>query len=627
MSLNSKLVGVYASCGDMRSAKRIFENAPNPNVFAFNWMISALAYNGFYEEAIGYFSLIQESRNFPNNYTFSVALKACVGLMDEYTGKQVHAMINKMGFDSDVSVANALIDVYCKYGNMGHARRVFDMTPNRDVASWTSIICGYFNAGNIEQSHVLFEQMKLEGLEPNDFTWNAMIAGYARKGDSERAFTLFSRMIREGLIPDSVTWNAIISGFVQSQKTAEAVKLFRDMLIAGIKPNHVTVTGLLPACGLIGSIQRGKEIHGLIYRMELYFNVFVASALIDMYSKCGSVKDAWNVFDRIPVKNVASWNAMIGCYGKHGMFNSSVQLFEEMQDEGLQANQVTLICVISACRHGGLVEKGLKIFRSMRETYGVEVSKEHYACIVDLLCRSGRMEEAYALVKEMPMEVTDSIIGAFFNGCKIHERRDLATKMAEDILTMELKRPAGFVTLSNIFAADGEWEDVENIHTNGAYGGPTESFASCMSFSLLGFTTMGRGRGKGKKLTVSNHEDPGSGEEEKIPIQKRRGRPQKPLKDEIDEEEEAEKMEEEDSEITKNGVSSKEMKSSTAAENGKKRKRNLQAKEKQDTIKEENGVGTRSSTNDLSKSNGFRHNGSRRKSKPRRAAEAGVECK
>ncbi|CAK9153072.1 unnamed protein product [Ilex paraguariensis] len=371
LSLKSRLVGVYASCADLISAELIFQETQNANVFALNWMISAMAFNGYYEQAIG--------------------------------------------------------------------------------------------VGMIEQSLVLFDAMKLEGLRPNDFTWNALIAGYARKGLCDGAFALFSRMSEEGLPPDLVTWNAMISGLVQGQCAVEALEVFRDMLIAGIKPNHVTVTGLLPACALMNSIQIGKEIHGLIYRMVLYMNVFVTSALIDIYSKCGSVKDARNVFNEIPIKNVASWNAMIGCYGKHGLVDCAIQLFETMQDREMQANQVTLICVLSACSHGGLVEKGLTIFRCMREMYGIEASKEHYACVVDLLCRSGRVDDAYSFVKEMPIRVTDSIIGAFFNGCKVHNRRYLAEKIAEDILRMKLNRPGGLVTLSNIHASEGEWEEVENV--------------------------------------------------------------------------------------------------------------------------------------------------------------------
>ena len=463
LSMSSKLVGMYASCGDLQSARLVLERTQNPNVFAFNWMVSALAFHGYHEEAIGYFSLMQELGIVANKFTFSIVLKQCVGLMDFNKGREVHCVISRTGLGNVVSVANSLIDMYCKCGHVGYGRKVFDGMIERDVVSWTSMICGYCNIGTLEEALVLFERMKVEGLEPNDFTWNVMIAGYARDGDCNGAFVLFSRMVREGLVPDLVTWNAMISGFTQSLKAVEAWRLFQDMLVAGIKPNQVTVTGLLPACGLMGSIHRGKELHGLIYRMGFDMNVFVATALIDVYSKCGTVKDAWDVFDRIPIKNVASWNAMIGCYGKHGLVDSSIQLFERMQAEGMQANHITLISVLSACSHGGLVEKGLTIFRSMKEKYGVEISQEHYSCVLDLLCRSGRMVEAYELFKEMPIEVTDSIVGAFFNGCKIHGRRDLAKRMAEDILRMELKRPGGFVTLSNIYAADGEWEEVENI--------------------------------------------------------------------------------------------------------------------------------------------------------------------
>ena len=463
LSMSSKLVGMYASCGDLQSARLVLERTQNPNVFAFNWMVSALAFHGYHEEAIGYFSLMQELGIVANKFTFSIVLKQCVGLMDFNKGREVHCVISRTGFGNVVSVANSMIDMYCKCGHVGYGRKVFDGMIERDVVSWTSMICGYCNIGTLEEALVLFERMKVEGLEPNDFTWNVMIAGYARDGDCNGAFVLFSRMVREGLVPDLVTWNAMISGFTQSLKAVEAWRLFQDMMVAGIKPNQVTVTGLLPACGLMGSIHRGKELHGLIYRMGFDMNVFVATALIDVYSKCGTVKDAWDVFDRIPIKNVASWNAMIGCYGKHGLVDSSIQLFERMQAEGMQANHITLISVLSACSHGGLVEKGLTIFRSMKEKYGVEISQEHYSRVLDLLCRSGRMVEAYELFKEMPIEVTDSIVGAFFNGCKIHGRRDLAKLMAEDILRMELKRPGGFVTLSNIYAADGEWEEVENI--------------------------------------------------------------------------------------------------------------------------------------------------------------------
>ncbi|KAG8389066.1 hypothetical protein BUALT_Bualt02G0190600 [Buddleja alternifolia] len=427
-SLSSKLIGAYACCGDLTSSKLLFQDTPNPNVFAFNWMILTLTFSGFHEEAMGYFSLFQKSKinnSSPNKYTFSIILKCCVGLMDVDLGRQVHGMIAKLGFETDVSVCNALIDMYGKCGEICNAREVFDKMLGRDVVSWTTMI------------------------------W------YARTGDCDGAFEYFSRMAKEGLTADLVTWNAMISGFVQSERAIEALELFRDMLIARIKPNQVTVTGLLPVCGMIGSIGKGREIHGVIYRTGLDINFFVASALIDMYSKCGSVEEARNVFNTIRTKNAASWNAMIGCYGKHGMVNSAIKLFEKMINEEIQPNEVTLISVLYACSHGGLVEKGLDIFRSI-DSYGIKANKEHYSCLIDLLCRYGRMDEAYDIVKHIGIEVTDSSIGAFLNGCKIHERRDLAEKISEH-LRMELKRPGGFVTLSNIYSSEGKWGGVQDV--------------------------------------------------------------------------------------------------------------------------------------------------------------------
>ncbi|KNA15703.1 hypothetical protein SOVF_095840 [Spinacia oleracea] len=463
MSLDAKILGVYASCGNLRYAHQLFDKMPNPNVFAFNWMISVMSFHGNYQEAIGYFSLMQKMGTLPNKYTLSFVLKSCVGLLDLNKGRGVHAVMNKMGFECDALVCNALVDMYCKCGNTQYARRLFDRMSSKDIASWTSMISGYCNTGKLNEAIALFEQMKLEGFEPNDFTWNAIITGYAQSGDRDGALELFSRMNREGLCCDLITWNALISGFSRSKHPFEALKLFREMLIAGIRPNHVTVTGLLPVCGLIGSPQRGRELHGLICRLSLEVNVYVASALIDMYSKSGSVKAAKNVFEGTLVRNVALWNVIIGCLGKNGVVFESLRLFEEMQEQGFQPNEVTLVCVLSACSHGGLVEKAMEIFRSMKEKYQVEANKEHYACVVDLLSRAGEVEEAYELIKRMPMEATESIFGAFFNGCNIHGRRDLAEKMADSLLKAAWKKPGALVTLSNIHAAGEEWQGVQNV--------------------------------------------------------------------------------------------------------------------------------------------------------------------
>ncbi|MCL7040913.1 hypothetical protein MKW94_009656 [Papaver nudicaule] len=462
-SLSSKLVGAYAGCGDVSSAAKVFESIQKASVFAWNWMISASAFQGDCENALKYFCRMQKAEVFPNKFTFSYVLKACVGLMDIRKGRELHCMINKTGFDLEVSVMNSLIDMYSKCGELEIARKLFDEMRYKDVTSWTLMICGYSHKGELEKSLKLFKQMKLQGFVPNEFTWNAVITGFAQNEYCDKAFELFREMKAEGINPDLVTWNSVISGFARNHQSEVALMLFRDMLVLGPHPNSVTIAGLLPACGFTGSLRAGKAIHGLIHRKKLGMDIFMVTALIDMYSKGGSVNYALNVFNQTPKGNVAAWNAMIGCYGKHGMVAAAIKLFERMQEENVQANQVTFTSILSACSHGGLVEKGLEIFLHMKEKCRVGLSQEHLACMIDILGRSGRLTEAYQLVKGMGEEVNESIIGAFLNGCRIHGRSDLAKGLAEDILGMDLKNAGGFVTLSNICAANGEWELVENV--------------------------------------------------------------------------------------------------------------------------------------------------------------------
>ncbi|RAL37894.1 hypothetical protein DM860_000588 [Cuscuta australis] len=463
LALNSKLVGVYASCGDLVSAEFIFQRTHNPNIFAFNWMISALTFNGYPKKAIGYLSLLLESGTIMNNYTISIILKACLGLKDLRKGKGVHCMLYRLGFQVDLPIGNALLDMYGKLGNMHYARSLFTAMSMRDVATWTSMLYGYSSMGNIEECLNLFERMRHGGLKPNEFTWNVIISACSRRGDSDAAFLLLSKMSKEGLECDLVTWNAMISGFVQSHRYDAAFALFQEMLAAGQNPNETTFTSLLTMCGLIGAVKIGKEIHGSIYRTRININAFVSSALVDMYAKCGSVNDSWNAFITAPVKNSASWNSLIGCYGKHGMVDHAIKLFEKMQYEGIQATELTFTSLLSACSHNGLVKKGLEIFRSMDVLYGIPAKKEHYACIVDLLCRFGWMDEAYNTIIQMPIEVTESILGSFFNGCKVHERKDLVDMLSTKIPKMELRVPGSTVTLSNVYAAQGEWEKVETM--------------------------------------------------------------------------------------------------------------------------------------------------------------------
>ncbi|KAJ6836162.1 pentatricopeptide repeat-containing protein, mitochondrial [Iris pallida] len=461
--LYSKLVALYASCGDGESSALLFRALHKPTAFAWNWIILASAFRGDHSRALRSFAQMLRGVTGvrPNERSFAYALKACVGLLDIKRGKELHCVATASGLEPDVSVANALIDMYCKCGVGGGvglelARRLFDKMPERSVVTWTCMISGYSCAGNLEDAWVLFESMKCAGIVPNGFTWNAMIAGYARNPEFGSVFRLLKEMKDEGLEPDLVSWNAVVAGLSRNGRSSEALGLLGEMIATGIRPNAVTITGLLPACGKIGSLQKCKEVHGLIYRAELHANVFTETALVDVYSKCGSPGHARRVFDRMEVKNATTYNAMISCHGKHGEIEESIELFDRMRREGFGVDEVTYTCLLSACRHVGLVDKGLEIFGSKMKDSEVEPGREHYTCIVDLLCHAGRLEEAYELVKKIP--VRDSVVGAFVAGCRVHGRSDMA-----EIAAKELGGPAGAVLLSNIYAEGGRWERVEGV--------------------------------------------------------------------------------------------------------------------------------------------------------------------
>ncbi|XP_031489050.1 pentatricopeptide repeat-containing protein At5g59600-like [Nymphaea colorata] len=463
--LASKLVGMYACCGCVQHAELVFERIRSPSVFAWNWMILGCAFHGECRDALGWFSMMQKADVFPNKYTFPSVLKAVIGVMDVEKGKQLHCSIMTRGFECIVSVANALVDMYAKCRDLYSARRVFDEMPQRDVATWTIIVCGYAQAGLLHESGQLFDRMKREGAEPNEFTWNAMVAAHAENGDCGEALDFFNRMKKEGVAPDVVTWNAMIVGFNRNGMGALALKLLREMVSLGLKLNAITAASVLPACGAMGMLCSGKQLHCVIYRQGLDRNIHVGTALIDMYAKCGRLSEARKVFDQLPAKTVACWNAMIGCYGKHGRVEDSLMLFEQMLKAGLEPSQVTFTNLLSSCSHCGLVDEGLKVFRLMRDNCDIEINPEHYACIVDLLCRAGKLTEACELVMSMPMQVTESVMGAFLGGCRIHGRNDLAEKLVKEVVG-EMgtgKAAAGFVTMSNMHAAAGKWEEVEDV--------------------------------------------------------------------------------------------------------------------------------------------------------------------
>eukprot|EP01018_Ginkgo_biloba_P018893 Gb_18914 [translate_table: standard] len=428
--LGTKLVNMYAICGRFFDARLAFEKLPLRNSFSWNALITGYVLHGYFEEALTLYYQMQRGGIQPDNLTFPFILKACGSLTDLQRGKDIHDCLIRNGFESNVFVGSALVDMYAKCGEIESARQVFDKMSERNVVSWNTMIAGYVQNGNCNEAMKLFRQMEGTGEKPNFISWTAIIAGCAQNGYA-----------------------------------AEALGLFYQMQLAGIKPNSVTIASVLPACGRVAALQQGKEIHDHTIRNGLETNILVGNALMDMYAKCGCLEFAHHVFDKMSERDVISWNAMIVGYGMHGHGEEALTIFQQMQQAGMKPNRVTFISVLSACSHAGLVDEGWKYFDSMSQDYSITPKAEHYACMVDLLSRAGQLDKAHDFIKTMPLEPSPSVFGALLGACRIHCNIDLGERVAQRLFELEPDNSGNYILLSNMYAEAGRWNDVAKVRT------------------------------------------------------------------------------------------------------------------------------------------------------------------
>lgn len=314
---------------------------------------------------------------------------------------------------------------------------------------------------DIHIARKMFDEMS----EKNVISWTAMISGYTRHGDIESAMSLFENMPER----DVPSWNSVIAGCTQNGLFSEAISLFKRMIFLAqegqsrdIRPNHISVVCALSACGHSGMLQLGKWIHGYVYRNGLGPDSFILNALVDMYGKCGNLKEAKRLFDMTSQKGLTSWNSMINCYALHGQSKNAIDVFEEMIhcNNEIRPDEVTFVGLLNACTHGGLVEKGIAFFDTMAKDYGIQPQIEHYGCLVDLLGRAGQFDEAMNVVGGMRIEADEVIWGSLLNGCKIYGRTDLAEFAVKKLIEIDPINGGSDSLLANIYGEMGNWDEV-----------------------------------------------------------------------------------------------------------------------------------------------------------------------
>ncbi|XP_062017175.1 pentatricopeptide repeat-containing protein At5g08305 [Rosa rugosa] len=426
-SFTSEIISFSAlsDSGNIDYSYRVLAQLPTPTVFDWNAVIRGYSKSKNPNRSISVFLKMLRHGASPDYLTYPFLAKASSRLLKRELGVAVHGHIVKAGFESDRFISNSLIHMYATCRDIAYARKVFDEIPVRNSVSWNSMLDGYAKCGDVVSAREVFEMMP------------------------ER---------------DVVSWSSLIDGYVKDGEYGEALKVFERMRVMGPKANEVTMVSVLCACAHLGALEQGRTMHCYMMENKLPLTLVLQTALVDMYAKCGAVEEALHVFRGVSLKqsDVLIWNAMIGGLATHGLVQQSLEYFREMQMIGIVPDEITYLCLLSACAHGGLVKEAWSFFECIGNN-GMTPKSEHYACMVDVLARRGEVEEAYRFICRMPSDPTPSMLGALLNGCTNHGKLGLAEVVGRRLIEIQPNHDGRYVGLSNVYAVSKRWDDARSL--------------------------------------------------------------------------------------------------------------------------------------------------------------------
>ncbi|XVE73554.1 hypothetical protein DITRI_Ditri11bG0127900 [Diplodiscus trichospermus] len=487
------MIDMFAKCGSLSEARQIFEGIREKDLACWSALICGNIQSGEWFEALSLFKRMRLEELRPDSVIMAAILPACGRLEDMNMGMTLQGYAIRCGFERDLYVSNALMDMYCKCGASHFAYSLFCNTDNKDVVSWSTLIAGYSQNCQYHESLQLFLMM-----EDTEIRMNAIIAasvlpvlstlkllkhgkemhGYILRQGFESDFVVGAALIEMYANCKSMTkaehifrilsdrditlWNSIILGYSLNGKVDTAFQIFSRIWDFNLRPNSITLVSILPICTKIGTVKYGKEIHAHAIRSGLGTAVSVGNSLIDMYCKCGRLELGVNIFNQMKERSIVTYNTIISAHGIYGLEELVFQFFEQMKEARIRPNKVTFIALLTACSHAGLVDRGLSLYHSMIYDYNIPLDMEHYSCIVDLLGRAGHLDDAYDLIKEMPVEPDMNILGSLLGACRIHNKVELAECLEKRILQ---KDSGHYLLLSNIYASTGRWKDAMKVRT------------------------------------------------------------------------------------------------------------------------------------------------------------------
>ncbi|XP_062120050.1 pentatricopeptide repeat-containing protein At2g13600-like [Humulus lupulus] len=430
VSFNTMIAG-YCENGDISNARKLFDNMElmgvEKDVTSWNSIISGYVSNSLFDEALCLFRESLQEGIEPDSFTLGSVLTTCADITSLRRGKEIHSHALIRGLQSNTFVGGALIEMYCRCQELPAAQRAFDEVRERDTTTWNTLISGYSRCNQIEKIPIFLQMMKEDGLKPNLYTWNGIIVGH-----------------------------------VENNHLDLAMKLFSEMQASNLKPDIYTVGIILSACSRLATIKRGKQVHAHSIRCGYDSDVYIGAALVDMYAKCGSLKHAFLAYNRISNPNLISHNAMLTAYAMHGHGEKGIALFRRVLEDGFRPDSVTFLSVLSSCVHVGSIEIGYEFFDLMGY-FNVKPTLKHYTCIVDLLSRACKVNEAYEFTQRLPMEPDSVLWSALLGGCVLCGNVEFGKVAAQRLIELEPDNTGNYVLLANLYAYTGRWHDLAKM--------------------------------------------------------------------------------------------------------------------------------------------------------------------
>ncbi|KAF3432604.1 hypothetical protein FNV43_RR27344 [Rhamnella rubrinervis] len=408
--------------------------------------------------------------------------------------RQVHAQVVVRGMLQNLVVANKLLYIYAQHKALSDAYALFDGMKERNAVTWSVMVGGFVKVGDYASGFGIFRELIRSGMLPDNYTLSFVIRACRDITDLLNGKLIHCIVLKHGLQLDNfvcaalvdmyakckvivdarqlfdnmnsrdiVSWTVMIGAYAESRNAYESLVLFDRMRGEGVDADKIALVTVVYACAKVGAMHKARLVHDYISTNKFSLDVILGTAMVDMYAKCGSIDSAREIFDRMQEKNVISWSAMIAAYGYHGHGSEALETFSMMLSSGILPNSITFISLLYACSHSGLIEEGLRFFSLMWDEYSLRPDVKHYTCMVDLLGRAGRLDEALKMVESLTVEKDEGLWGALLGACRIHGNVDLAELAANALLDLQPQNPGNYILLSNIYAKAGRWKDVARM--------------------------------------------------------------------------------------------------------------------------------------------------------------------